>query len=243
MGLQIISQSPVLDLHGQYVFLSASIPDASYHDAEYDPLEITEAVVAATRSILSADGRLLFGAHPAISPLVLRVARDFKPLDNRSEPRVIVYQSALYENLIPEATWQLQAQGLGELRIVPAEPGEEPKAGRNVKSLEKMRSEMISNDPIAAIFIGGKEGISKEYEQFIEFPSRHRERPTYIFGAPGGEARRLAYMQLERLESWRPYQKDWDPRMYDLTRLLASSNDYYSIMDYVQLDLVRRQEG
>src|ERR1700693_809851 len=104
MGLQIITQSSILNLHGQHVLLSASIPDKSYQDQEYDPLEITEAVVAATRSILSAGGRLLFGAHPAISPLVLRVARDFKRLDDSTDPRVIVYQSALYENQIPEAT-------------------------------------------------------------------------------------------------------------------------------------------
>jgi hypothetical protein len=182
-------------LDGKRAFLSASIPDLRVWDGEFDALEITDAVLACVSAIWAAGGTILCGGHPAITPLLLRVAHDFEPAAAArhpdSGPLVTVFQSELYEDLIPWETRRLQAEGLGQLEFVPAAPGDRAKKGENENSLRLMREAMLAkaNDPAFAVFIGGMDGIRKEYDQFRE---RYEGRPVYAFGAPGGEARQLA---------------------------------------------------
>jgi hypothetical protein len=57
-------------------------------------------------------------------------------------------------------------------------------------SLLKMREAMLSrSDLIAAVFIGGMEGVEAEFDLFGRF---HPEAKTLAVAAPGGAARQLA---------------------------------------------------
>jgi len=190
-------ESGTVALDDRYIFLSAGIPVGELPgDADRD--EIAAAVRAAVSGVLLAGGRLLFGGQPGIVPLVLDVAQDLAGQDPTGEndpPRVTLYQSALYADLLPAEVERLAAAGLARVEMTEAAPGERPERGRNGQSLALMRDAMLSreNDPAAGIFIGGMDGITTEFRQFREsFP----DRPAYIFGAPGGAARQLALAEI-----------------------------------------------
>lgn len=224
---------PSRPLAGRRVFLSASIPDRETWRGKYDwdPLEITDAVVAGVAAIWTEGGKILYGGHPAISPLLLRVAQDFRPEADESadgEPLVTVYQSSLYQDRIPEETLNLQAAGLGRIRFIEAVPGDSPRRGQNTASLLRMRMEMLSpqNDPAFAIFIGGMDGIEVEYRAYRErFPGR----PVYPIGAPGGVARELA----DTVQGSPEYVRV-DPEA------LRESAEYGALMDDILADAITR---
>jgi hypothetical protein len=223
--------APRRPLGGRRVFLSASIPGPDW-PGNHDPLEITDAVVACVSAIWIAGGKILCGGHPAITPLLLSVAQDFRPEAEENQvsaedPLVTVYQSSLYESLIPPETRRLEATGLGRIKFTQATPGDLPQRGRNQASLNRMREDMLAtdNDPAFAVFIGGMEGIVDEYEQFR---TRFQRRPVYPIGAPGGEARKLA----ADLES-EPY-----PPM--LRGALLHSAEYGTLMDDILADAIAR---
>ena len=104
-------------LMGRAVFLSASIPDPLRWNGFFDPLEITDAVVAVARAVLSAGGVLVTAAHPTVAPLILYVAAE---LPDRAERHVLVYQSAAFDDILPEATRRFEAEGVGIIIRTPA---------------------------------------------------------------------------------------------------------------------------
>lgn len=214
-------------LRGRSLFLSASIPRTDW-EGEYDALEITDAVVAATRAIFGSGGRLVYGAHPAIAPLVLRVARSFADARREDLPLVRIYQSGVFEGFIPESTWELVHSGLGELVLTDPVPGETPT--NCPMSLARMREEMLNpevNDLVAALFIGGMAGIDRELELYR---LRFGDRPVYALGAPGGAARSLAH------------QADPDGSPFVTGQELAESRHYPALMEGIIRDIVRRLE-
>ena len=202
-------------LRRRAVFLSASIPDPERWEGTFDALEVTDAVVAAGRSVLALDGVLVTAAHPTIAPLLLYVAAEFPPGD---EPSVIVYQSDLFDEILPEPTRRFADEGIGELRWTQGIVGEAPTPDRWNDSLALMRRQMLmETKPVGAVFIGGMSGISDEFDLYRDlFPSR----PVYPVGRPGGEARALA----DRVE----------PRVPDL--LIAES--YPALFRRVVTDIV-----
>ena len=219
-------------LSGRRVFLSASIPGKDW-TGEYDPLEITDAVIACVSALWTAGGRILCGGHPAITPLLLRVAHDFRSVAETNhasgeDPLVTIYQSTLYEGMIPQQTLSLQATGLGRITFVPAVPGDTPDHGRNAASLDRMRQAMLAreNDPAFAIFIGGMEGITAE---FNDYQTLYQGRPVYPVGAPGGEARRLA---AERVQA--------EPYLLVTRTALLHSAEYGALMDDILADAITR---
>jgi hypothetical protein len=184
------SSQPTLRRHA--VFLSASIPDPERWQGTFDAIEVTDAVVAAGRSVLALDGVLVTAAHPTIAPLLLYVAAEFPAGE---EPSVIVYQSDLFDDILPEPTRRFGEEGIGELRWTSGAAGDEPTPGRWDASLALMRRQMLADtDPVGAVFIGGMSGITDEFDLYQNlFPSR----PVYPVGRPGGEAREL----VERAQS------------------------------------------
>jgi SLOG cluster3 family len=163
------------------VFLSASFPSGERGEAfaPYDTTAISAAVTAVARAVLLAGGRLVFGAHPTISPLVLAVAADVDRYD-----AVEIYQSALFRDRIPEETTRLVALRLGRMHLVDADA-----SGELAPSLERMRRAMLSEDVDAGVFIGGMEGIHDEYRLLAELCPGAARLPLT---APGGAARTLA---------------------------------------------------
>jgi hypothetical protein len=179
-------------LRGTSIFLSASIPDPERWSGEFDALEITDAVVALARSALTAGARLITAAHPTIAPLLLYVAAE---LPNELEAQVTIYQSAIFEGVLPAATQRFQAEGVATFKWTEAVEGESSDVDNRGRSLELMRRQMLAEtEPIAAVFIGGMEGIEDEFALFGEL---RPGAPTYPIAAPGGEARHL----LEQMQA------------------------------------------
>lgn len=173
---------------GGVVFVSASIPDPDRWSGVFDPFAITDAVVATARAVFTRGGQILTAAHPTVAPLILQVADAF-PGEHQTT-LVILYQSALFEKVIPAATRQMMNREYVNVVFTPAAAGDRPEPGHWGQSLGIMREAMMTEVPIAAaVFVGGMEGIVDEYERV---GAVHPGAPRYALGRPGGEAASLA---------------------------------------------------
>lgn len=217
MGLKIVSFTEDAPLRKSNIFVSSSIPDPGRWRGDFDSREITDAVVAAARAILTAGGVIVTGAHPTISPLLLYVAAEF-PIDP-DQPHVIVYQSGLFERVMPEATKRFQDFGVGYLRLTKPVRGDKPTPGRWNHSLRIMREQMFAETrPVAGIYIGGMADITTEFEML----NAMRPQPqAYALAAPGGEAATLVERSSEPMRD-----------------LLAHSNIYPTIFHNVIQDVI-----
>jgi hypothetical protein len=132
------------------IFLSASVPERQPSLYVPEPTAIADAVRALVVETVR-DRRLVFGGHPAISPLVEYAARSLGAVD-----QVEIYQSRFFENIIPPI-----AKTFPNLRWTPAVGTDKP------ASLLRMREEMIqSHTFVAAVFIGGMDGVEAEWDLF-----------------------------------------------------------------------------
>jgi len=176
-----------LDLAGRFIFLSASIPSGvrTTQDVEARPGGVADAVVAIVRGVLTGGGRLVFGGHPTISPLVLMVAAENS---TRDPSRVMIYQSRLFASLVTDETLRLEREGYATIRWTEAVPGDSPEHGlERLASLEVMRTAMLHEvEPVAAFFVGGmEEGTTLEYvlARYL-LPGS----PIFCIAGPGGPA-------------------------------------------------------
>ncbi|HET7228403.1 MAG TPA: hypothetical protein VFJ16_00230 [Longimicrobium sp.] len=159
------------------IFLSASVPvpgRGRYYetaDAFLIQVAVRELVTAVIR-----DFTLVWGGHPAITPMIWTICED---LGVEYANSVILYQSSYFENAFPE-----ENERFANRVIVEAIPH------NREASLLKLREQMLSRDDLhAAVFVGGMEGVEAEYDLFRHF---HPERKIVAVGAPGGAARELA---------------------------------------------------
>ena len=159
------------------VFLSASIPKSDRNPIYYDSADfvaIREAVIAIA-TVVVPDYRLIWGGHPAITPLIRNVyqrlldeeaGKHIGEKDFRSalKEHVRIYQSRFFEKSFPEDN-----EAFEDKKIMECDPSDMK------KSLADMRKAMIygtDEDRIvykAAFFIGGMEGIQDEYDMFVEY--------------------------------------------------------------------------
>ena len=183
-------------LSGSTIFISASIPDQERWKGSFDPLGITDAVVAVARAVLQNGGKLVTAAHPTIAPLLLYVATEqLGKYDisteqlGENDQQIIVYQSRAFKDVLPVATKRYQDEGIGKIKWTARIGKEPPDPKRAPKSLKEMRCQMLKESkPVAAVFIGGMEGISDEYNLFHKL---YPASPAYALKRPGGEARTI----------------------------------------------------
>lgn len=178
------THEPATDLAARRVFLSSGIPEHDWSDAPFQRHEITQAVVAVARTVLMANGCLLFGGHPLITPLVFDVAGEIVDRqDNRSD-RVVLFQSTYFADALPAAVWDFRRAAWASVHDVSRSVG----PGNQLEpSLLRMREAMLGSQPpiAAAVFIGGKAGIADEYRLVRDrFPGA----PLYPLRRPGGAA-------------------------------------------------------
>jgi hypothetical protein len=167
----------VSGIDGVPVFLSASFPSDDERGRRFpaDPGVIADAVAAIARALLHAGARIVCGGHPTITPLLLFVCDQ-----NGWHDRLVVYQTEFFRPLIPRETWRLAEEGYGDLRFTPTS------ADRDA-DLATMRERMLDEtEPRAAVFIGGMEGIEREFEL-----ARARDIACFPIAASGGAAARL----------------------------------------------------
>jgi hypothetical protein len=146
-----------------------------------EPARIRSAVVALTQAALLRGMRLVFGAHPAISPMVLSVARDARA----TARSILVFQSAFFEDQLPNATLELADWTAGAL-IMTAKRSAAPPLNARQQSLSLMRKLMVSVPGLrGAVFIGGMEGVEEEANIFRQTNPR---LPLYAVASTGSAA-------------------------------------------------------
>lgn len=160
------------------VFLSASIPLLERNEIFWntaDNLAIRDAVKAIVSEIIYHEGLLVFGGHPAITPLVSYM---FKEMNLSPRNHVRLYQSKFFQSDFPPENDEFPTVILTE------------NLGDRERSLLEMRRRMLSDiDLSCAVFIGGMDGIFDEYELVSKLKPNLSKYPI----ASTGAAAELAY--------------------------------------------------
>lgn len=143
------------------IFLSASVPLPSRNPGYFntaDVVAIRDAVRALTIVIVEANIQLVFGGHPAISPMIrLQIAQAGLPVGDK----VVMFQSKFFKREFPEDNDAFE-------RVVLTAAVDDDRE----KSLAHMRDVMLSGSFLGGIFIGGMEGVEDEFNLF------QRAQPT-----------------------------------------------------------------
>jgi hypothetical protein len=161
------------------VFLSAGVPDpaARHFLGEGDSVAIS-AAVAAVLEVTLGRRRLVWGGHPAITPMVWAFAES---MGVDYAEWVLLYQSLRFEDEFPQET------ALFHNVVFTERVGDEVEP-----SLALMRNRMLGeNEFESAVFIGGMQGIIDEHRLFAELAPNARIVPVV---STGGAARLLGEM-------------------------------------------------
>ncbi|MBR9779725.1 MAG: hypothetical protein GYB52_08085 [Rhodospirillales bacterium] len=163
------------------VFLSASVPEPTSEFAtDADPYLIQFAVREFMTTVLGRC-QLVWGGHPAITPMVWTVCED---LGVDYAEAVKLYQSGYFEDEFPDENARFN-------NIVVTDTISDADGKPDLSaSLRHMRERMFGETAFeAAVFIGGKQGILDEFELITSY---HPDIQTVPVGAAGGAARKLA---------------------------------------------------
>jgi hypothetical protein len=159
------------------VFLAASVPlpsrDAAYFDTA-DVIAIRDAVRALAIVVLEKGIQLVFGGHPAISPMIrLQIAQAGFSV----EDKIVMYQSRFFDRHFPVDNTAFE-------RVILIDKVDNDRE----KSLARMRDEMLSGEFSCGIFIGGMEGVEDEYKLFVDL---HKNVPAFPIASTGAAALRI----------------------------------------------------
>lgn len=137
------------------IFLSASVPTREPYSADCRPQEIQAAINALAQVVLGRK-KLVWGGHPAITPLLWSAAQ---AVGVEYTEAVELFQSRLFEKVLPA-----ENKNFTNIRLVDA-VGEDVEA-----SLLEMRKAMFTSTEFdAAVFIGGMHGILDEHKLFTSY--------------------------------------------------------------------------
>ena len=177
----------------RHVFLSAGFPsgERGQRFRPFDAAAIAEAVTAIVRAVLANGGKLLFGGHPTITPLVLMIGTEL-----RVRQAVDVFQSEWFKDQITTETLCLYGSEIGRIHWT-------RRCTSRDQSLQEMRQRMFDFVELdGAVFVGGMEGIIDEYEYV---GSVLPGVPRIPIAGPGGAAARLPTEAGDlpaRLQQW-----------------------------------------
>ena len=205
------------------MFLSASVPSheraEKYRRISQAFARIEEAALRVAASVFNAGGRVVFGGHPSISPLIGYLCEQYqlpveaeaqRPVSKKSEyreigPHVVMYQSELYRE-----SWAAPSERLSRLPGVeviwtPAVTGESlnPNLQGEIKSQESLRAmrEQMIKDPqiVGMVVIGGMEGVEQEFRSFRQL---RNNLPIYSLPSTGGAAQILTERNPDLVRSF-----------------------------------------
>ncbi len=152
------------------IFLSASIPtpdrEARYHETA-DVIAIRDSIKALVAAAIP-DFVLIWGGHPSITPMIRLLAA--------SHPKnvadcFVLYQSREFKNVAPKDNDFFR-------HVIWVDSG-----------IHTMRRRMLTEpNYVAGVFIGGMDGIEKE---FGEFRQRNPYKPAFPIASTGGAAKLL----------------------------------------------------
>lgn len=160
------------------VFLSASVPDPK-KGPEYAATADTVAITAAVSALVHVTlGRriLIWGGHPAITPMIWLVAQEMDVTYGRW---VQLYQSRFFKDGFPEDNQRFQ-----NVKYTDHIPNDRE------KSLSLMRKQMFTENSFkAGVFVGGMSGIVEEFELFRKLQPKALIVPVV---STGGAVRSIA---------------------------------------------------
>ena len=185
-----------------------------------------DATISLVTQVLRAGGRIVFGGHPAITPMVAQAAIAWKPRADVAAP-IVIYQSEYFANLQPPpGRDEMIAAGLA--RMVKTEPGLDrvvqelglpqksaiewlpeqapEKAGREcAEALLCMRLRMLKETlPVGVVCLGGMEGIEAEarlYRRLLRGPEDGATARLFVFRSTFGASARLDEEGAEAFET------------------------------------------
>jgi hypothetical protein len=153
------------------IFLSASVPLPNRNRKFFETADvflIREAIRALVEVVLPK-GRITFGGHPAITPLMSLYAKTA----NLGSERITVYQSAYFLGQYPR-----ENDEFADVRYIDAVPNDLD------RSIERMRIEMLTSRKFdAAVLIGGMEGVRDEARLFRKYNPKGQVLPVPATGA------------------------------------------------------------
>lgn len=159
------------------IFLSASVPDpqrSPKYASTADAVAI-QAAVSALVFVILGRRKLVWGGHPAITPMVSVVACD---IGVSYGDCVTLYQSRHFEDRYPEDNIQFR-------NTVFTDPRKDQRT-----SLRFMREQMFSENKFtAAVFVGGMDGIVEEFELL---KSVQPQTPIFPILSTGGATLEIA---------------------------------------------------
>lgn len=168
------------------IFLSASVPTREPYSLDCRPQEIQAAINALAQVVLGRK-KLVWGGHPAITPLLWSAAQ---AIGVEYAMAVELFQSRLFQQVLPA-----ENSHFANVNFVDA-VGTDTDA-----SLWEMRNEMLTSTEFeAAIFIGGMNGILDEHKLFTRYWPKATCIPIARTGGAAAElANALGYLPPEDL--------------------------------------------
>jgi hypothetical protein len=162
---------------GRKIFLSASVPLPSrnpVYSQTADFVAIRDAIRALTMVVIEERAELVFGGHPAITPMVrLQIAQS----GTRVSDLFVLFQSRYFQSAFPTDN-----SSFARLHLV-----DEVRGDRDA-SLARMRQQMLNESLDGGFFIGGMEGVEQEYSLFQNL---HPNSPAFPIASTGAAAARL----------------------------------------------------
>lgn len=158
---------------GPRVFLSASVPLSTrnpIYSATADVLAIRDAVRALAIVVAQDRAELVFGGHPAITPLIrLQVMQGGAPSVG---DRFVLFQSRRFAPDFPRENASYE-----RMELVDEVPGDRD------ASLLRLREAMLADPFDVGVFIGGMEGVEDEYRLFRRMQPQAQAFPVASTGA------------------------------------------------------------
>lgn len=207
------------------IFLSASVPDPK-RAPEFAATSNSVAITSAVRALVHVTlGRrvLVWGGHPAITPMIKVVAEG---MDVDYGKWVKLYQSLFFKDQFPQDNEQFD-------NVVYTENIENDRE----KSLLHMRMRMFSEHSFrAAIFIGGMEGVFDEYKLFVQHQPGKNVIPVL---STGGAALKVAEVVKNGLSDDLLNDLDY-VRLFHRKLEVSAREERFSNPDLQPLDVEKR---
>ena len=159
------------------IFLSASIPLPDRHGGYFETADIVairDAVKAFVQTC-APNHHIIFGGHPAITPLFsLLMRRDEKISNNR----ITLYQSEFFRGQFPDENFDFIDKVY--TRAI---------SNDRTESLQYMRKRMLTDKPLSfGVFIGGMDGVE---EEFVALRKHQPDAVCLPIASTGGAALKL----------------------------------------------------
>lgn len=207
------------NLIGKEILLSGSVPNADrkipnhndglkYIDllSQIQAQAINDSIGGLTAAIINWNGRLVFGGHPAVTPLVAQYAaaaldasNDEKsdPLRRKYDsPPIMVFQAKAFLGELVEEAKELQKENYAEFSWHGPSLEEQPDERKaRIEGVKELREAMITRKELIAMFvIGGMDGVQEEARLFSR--QWNGSKPIYVLTETGAAAELIGRQPL-----------------------------------------------